>query len=703
MSVKPIIPSIENNNAKKININNTQPQSVNVAYTPNMSIPKDTVSFQGGLAFNPIVATMDFIEAGGYAASFIIQDGLGFIVPRVGKGLFRGSEKTDENGNPVLDENGKQKRELNWQLARKEFLREIITGPSAFLIPLAMLSVIKKYAGAGNNVKLNYLNGFKEPFTKFAQENVNDIANGTNLSRNSFYKSVYENVVEQSINSKLPEAERLSAEKVTELAEKLTQRQLEVEEVLKEKQYQGFFNRKARAQKLQELGGSVEDMFMNMKKNIIGGTVNEMSVEISTSQGRKGGSISELGAALSDYFDDAIKSTRKALKDNLSAENVENVVKRFTNHRMGTRILSNLGIFGTVALFYTQIPKLYNMGLEGNPALKGTVADKNNQKSKVQPKNANNTQVQKDTTGKDVPFTGMASMIEKAGEKTFSHAKLKTVSDIFELNGPVMSGLAMPVLLYGFCIPPRLVQAEDKYDYGEIVLRDMTSFTALLFGAKALARLFSDGFTKITGLALNKKDMENRNVFQKIIDYLNPADTHHSVLSSKQLNNKYTNIDQYKGGVNGFIQFIEESGGNIKKAFTMDKDIKASVEEILKKYSSGKSYADATAGEIKEALKSANAAADKTLINKFYELFKTDNGLLRKAKTCNSTFGFVSTILLIPGLIIWLASACEKMTARKTKEDMEAEKQKEANRASSLNAAHSQTPSMAGFLGKSIR
>ena len=47
----------------------------------------------------------------------------------------------------------------------------------------------------------------------------------------------------------------------------------------------------------------------------------------------------------------------------------------------------------------------------------------------------------------------------------------------------------MPVLLYGFCIPPRLQQAQDKYDYGEIIVRDMTTaFTALLFGAKALSK-----------------------------------------------------------------------------------------------------------------------------------------------------------------------------------------------------------------------
>ena len=92
MSVKAIIPSIEDNkNSQKINANTSIPQALTVRSSKVLQeMPKDSVSFTG---VNPIVGTMDFIEAGGYAASFIIQDGLGFIAPRVGKGLLRGSAR----------------------------------------------------------------------------------------------------------------------------------------------------------------------------------------------------------------------------------------------------------------------------------------------------------------------------------------------------------------------------------------------------------------------------------------------------------------------------------------------------------------------------------------------------------------------------------------------------------------------------------
>ena len=681
MSLKPIIPSIDSNN-KKVPQQNKVQTPVLAQYTPvSSSVPTTTVSFTGAGGFNPIVSLMDFIEAGGYAASFIIQDGIGFIAPRVGKGLLRGGEeKKDENGNVILDENGEPKRDLNWAYARKEGIREIVTGPSAFLIPMAMLHFINKYAGSGNNVKLNYIDGFQKPFTAFVQNNLSEVMSGT-TSKQSFYQSVFEDVIERSVNGQVPASEKMSVEEIKRLASEFAEKQIKVETINADKS----LKKKERAAKLAEVG-SVEDDFMRLMKKRVGGTVNEMAAHYTASNGTvKGGGIGELLKAMKDYFGDAVNSTKKVLTEGVSSDQVEAAVKSFTHRRMGSRVLTNLGIFGTVALFYTQIPKLYNWGLNGNPALAG------------------NTEVQADkpedkTSKKDVSFTGMGTVLEKTGNKFFNGKWAKGISDMFELNGPIISGTAMPVLLYGFCIPPRLVQAQDKYDYQEIMVRDMTAFTALLFGAKALARLFSDGFTKLTGLALNSKNMEGRNVFQKVIDYLNPNDTRHSVLSSKQLDSKYTNIDEYRNGVSGFMEFIEGSGGNVKKAFSRDKDVQAAVDGILKKFN-GKSFKEATVDEIKAALKSADSAKDE-LIENFYKLFKGDNGLLRAAKTCNSTFGFLSTLVLVPGLIIWLTDVCQKMTEKRLAEESAA---KQNTQPVAVPVMQTNAPTMAGFIAQGVK
>lgn len=689
MSVKPIIPSINSNN-NKVQIKNNSSSSNN--------LQKKNVSFRGGSP-NIIVGMMDAIEAGGYPASFIIQDGLGFITPRVGKGLVRDAhDKKDENGNVVLDKNGKPVRQLNWALARKEFLREIITGPSAFVIPLAMLHVIKKHFGRGNNVKLNYIDGFQKPFTEFAQNNTDAIKNGT-ANKAIFYKKIFSNAIETSINSVLPDSAKMTADEISKTANNLTVKQIQIEKIKADK----TLDKKAKKEALSKIGSVVDD-FMKLKKGKIGGAVDEMAVQFAASNGKvKTGSIGEMVNAMSDYFDDAVKNTHEELKKGLKSENIESFVKKFTNHKMGSRILTNLGIFGAVAAFYTQIPKLYNMGLKGNPALQGTAVDTSN------PAASGNTPEDKKVKGNKpsfgVSFTGMGSFLEKAGDKIFNNKSAKTVSDIFELNGPIMSANAMTTLLFGFCIPPRLANAQDKYDYGEIVVRDMTAFTALLFGAKALSRVFSDVFSNITGLALNKKNMDGHNTLHKVIDYLNPNDTHHSVLSRKQLTSKYTHLEDYKGGVNGFMDFIESSGGDVKKAFSCDKKIQASVDEILRSFN-GKSFKDATSKEIKEVLKKDNAQKSDS-IKKFYNLFHENNGLLNKARTCNSSFGFLSTIVLVPGLIIWLTDFCEKMTEKRSKKDLAAAEKTgntaQINAAETYLAEHNQptkTPSMAGFLGR---
>ncbi|MBR1424895.1 hypothetical protein IJ579_04975 [bacterium] len=737
----------------KYNANN----KIKINNTPiRVPVRNSQLSFQGAasVAPNPIVWLMDFIAAGGYAASFIIQDGLGFIFPRVGKGLLRGGKKKkDEMGNDILDKNGEPKRHLNWAYARKEGIREVITGPSAFIIPYFALKGITKKFGSGNNVRLDYIDGFADKFKEHAAENLDALKKG-NLDKQGFYEKVFKDIIENSVNSQIADSEKLSAEEVAKLAEKYAKQQIDIEKILADKTLTKA-ERKAALERL----GSVVDDFMALKKQKIGGAVNEMAINLTSTNGSiKTGSIGEMLDALKNYFDDAVKNTHNALKRNANV-NLDEVVKKFTHRRMGTRILTNLGLFSTVALFYTQIPKLYNMGTGGkNPAL---MNDEEDQPALQTPEKV---QVENTEKSKDVSFGGgLNSVVEGGGKVIFNNKATKYVSDLFELSGPVIQGKAMAILLYLFCIPPRLKNAQDKYDYGEIVIRDFTAFTALLFGAKALARLFSDGFTKLTGLALNKRDLDGRSTIKKIGDYLNPSDGRHSILTSKQLESKYTNLENYKGRVVGFMEFIKSSGGDVKKAFGHDADVRSTVEKILKEFN-GKSFAEATSQEIEQALAHADGA-DTDLIKEFYELFKKPdgllnkikiqklfekdnnikatverilkefngksfaeatsqeieqalngagksgsdllkklqklsmeyNGLLNRAKTCNSAFGFVSTLLLVPGLIIALTDICKNFTdKRKAKEDEQ--KRMTIAQAQRAPLVPSNKPTMEGFL-----
>ena len=77
---------------------------------------------------------------------------------------------------------------------------------------------------------------------------------------------------------------------------------------------------------------------MKLKKSKIGGAVDELAVSMTSSNGSlKGGSIGELLKSMNDYFADAANTTKKALKDNLSPEQIEKAIKEFTHRRMGSR------------------------------------------------------------------------------------------------------------------------------------------------------------------------------------------------------------------------------------------------------------------------------------------------------------------------------------------------------------------------------
>ena len=151
MSVKAINSAISAPKHNKLNENNKHQQS-----------------FTG--SFNPIVTIMDGIEKGGFAASFIAQDGIGMVAPRIGEGL---------NRNRKVDENGKKTGPLNWEFARREGIREILSGPSAFLIPLGILTVLKKTSGTANNVHVNHINVLGQIFAEYASAHPDQMADAT--------------------------------------------------------------------------------------------------------------------------------------------------------------------------------------------------------------------------------------------------------------------------------------------------------------------------------------------------------------------------------------------------------------------------------------------------------------------------------------------------------------------------------------------
>ena len=770
MAVKSVNQTLKFNSEYNLQKNEKQQ---NKHYTP---------SFQG--FGNPITVVMDAIDRGGFAASFIAQDGIGMVAPRIWEGLNRNRKREKD---PVTgEETGKKTGPLNWEFARREGIREILSGPSAFIIPAIMLAGIKKWSGTANNVHVDHINALGKSFADFAEtnadvlDNIAKAANGakeqaTLAAKEKFYEKVFKNVLSTSLENKL------TADELAKTAQEFTKEYINIENAPSKGHWKTFIG-KAVPESAEDLQGALTDRYMNLRKKLLPSSINEMDAGITVEGTNKvvKTNFSKILSSLSDYSNDVLKNAPKFIEKH-GTEDLEKFLKNFNSRRIGTRIVSIVSMFAAVVGFYTIIPKLYNLGLKHDPGLAG-LEDETSAHTQ-QPQQPQQAQQQKTEKAADIPakdvkpeaqqnadkndkntnktgdvaFTGaFQTASRRLGEIVNDSAATKKVIDKFEFNGPSMSVPAMLTLLFGFCLPPRYKNAKSDKERKEILVRDISSFSAILFGANALSRLTSDAFGKTFGLVLNVKPQDhNKSIFHQVKNYLTPGKGI-DVLKGAQIDSKYSNLEGYKDRIVGFVDFLENNDGNAKKVFKMDKGLRTEVETIL-----GKPLKEVSIDDLKKELKAADdellkgldliknmdnglrakvetilgkplkeasiddlkkvfEAIDERTLNAFdftkasamqkiYAKFGPNNKFINIAKTCNSTFGFLSTIVLVPLFMIGIARYCENMTKKRVaqeKAERAAEAAKNAPMANLKNmlthVMPSQKPSMTGFLKESV-
>ena len=644
MSVKPV--SVKLNNSTSNN-NNEVNQQKNLPRNLQPRMPQQNRN-AGDVAFGGVpdyvIMFMDGIERGGFVASFMAQDFCGMVAPRIYEGLNRNKEETGK---------------LNWDFAKREGIRECLSGPSVFVIPWAMLSIIKKYSGTANNVPVDFIKAFGNDFEKYASGKGANIADKSK-TQVEFYEQIYRNVLKSSTNGEMPEEEiNATAKKfATELA------------TIRDAKSKGFWKNLTG----KEVAGSKEDLlhklsneFISIRKKHTPPSAPQWAVEYTIGKDSTGkpktlsASFSSFSNKLLDYTKDASEHAKNFIDKDKSG-NVLEYIKNHTTRRMGSRALTNIGMWLAVVGFFFAIPKLYSMGLNGkNPGMAGLEGHNEHDvnEKEVQADKVKTDEKQKDAgeKGEKMNFSGRHEMFTKISDHLINNKSVKKVSDFFEFDGPSMTTNSTLALLFGFCLPTRLANSSDEHDRKEIMTRDLFSFASILFAAHAMSRVFSKLFAGISGLALNMTpDDHDKSFLHKLKNYFTPNGGI-GVFTSNQITAKYSNVHEYKGGINGFFDFVQENGGNLKRMLAIDPEIKKNAEAIL-----GKKLVHAKNSEIEAAFKKATESKSKYL-DAIYEILKhPDNKLVKHAKTLNSTFSFASIILFVPAFMVWLARHCEKMT-----------------------------------------
>ena len=608
-----------------------QSQDYNKININNNIRTKNNPTFKGGLD-SFCLGVADLIENGGLAISFTFQDMLGTNLPRPIMGLRR---NTKEN-----------KGEKNLKFAAKELVREMLTGPSMFLIPMGMLGVGKRIIGKTIDVPMKFIKSFGEIH---AAQAINEA--GEAISKQDFYKNTFAQIIKNAKSE--TEVSKETIETAANFAERLAK-------TAKDKV--------AQKETLSKLSDEFIGIVKNHAKDAAHTDFTTAVVTPNTSA-----PIKDTINYMMSYADDIVAKAQKQ-----DVGKINEFIKNIANKKVIGRFAMNAAMYSAIMAFLQIIPRLYNKA-EGksNAGLKGLMKEETLKYKTLNETTAKNTE-KKATKDKSNPSFGSAATITN----TLTNTKgiIGKIAQTIEFEGCNVSfPLLLGIMGFGILIP-RTLQAKDKYDREEILRRDLVTCATMCFAEKELRKGFSKLNEAKSGLVLAAKDkgFKQQSFAKKLFDYLRPIKGV-QVLSTEQIISKYSGVDKYKDGIKGFCEFIEGQGGNLGKVFSVTDEAKNIVQKLLAK--EGKDIATADNTTIKDTL---TKAIDSDDVKKLTDLFRDKNNpWVQKAKTLNARFTALSVLVLVPVFLGFLLPAInERATKKRIREE---ENQKNLNMKNNIN------------------
>ncbi len=608
---------------------------------------KNNQSFKGFIDTLSLGVT-NAIENGGLAVSFTLQDMLGTNLPRPIMGLRRNAKEN--------------KGKNNFNFAAKEMVREFLTGPSMFLIPMGLLKVGKNVFGKAISVPARFIKAFGDIH---ANNPLN--AAGEAISKQDFYRNSFAEMIKNA------KSESVISEETKATAKDFSERLMKG---------------------LSQSTSARKDTMKSLTEDFIGISKRQASDIVHTDFTRA--AVSKTASApfkttvnhMISYADDVVEKASKQ-----SADKIPEFVKNLTNKKVLGRVAANVLMYAAVMSFLQVIPKLYNKA-EGkdNAGLKGLMNEETFY-DKALNENTDNKN-EKTVNGKNPSFGSAAAQL---AEKVSGNGLLGKLTRGIEFQGPNVSfPLLLGIMGFGIILP-RTKRAKDKYDREEILRRDVVTCAVMCFGEKWLRKGISKRNELKSGFVLAAKDagMEQKSLPQRIFQYLRPINGV-QVFSLNQIESKYSDIGNYNGGIKGFCDFISGQGGNLGKIFSYTDKSKEIVDGLLK--DAGSTIETADNATITSVL---DKAKDSEAVKKLTDLFHTtkkeaiknpnllqkvlgikekavDNPWVKRAKTINSKVTALSVLVIVPVflgfLLPWIN---EKTTKKRVNEDQQANNNKQ--------------------------
>ena len=616
----------------------------------------DAPSFKagsGGVAFNLVGNAMQWIQDKGFLASFLIQDGLGMTLPRVGTAYMRDREVTGE---------------LNFHEGKEVLLREGLTGPIMMAMAPLMLAITAKF-GKTTTVNSQLIKRFGNSFKELISNKNFDkeLLKNKEALKEEYFKHNIKSILENTLGKGKYESKDV---------EYILNHLKNYENPPEKLNVKGLFKKKNyKKQCLSEIEAHINNLQYTHSSDL--GMLDKLKV--GTGDSIRAYDAKETMDALLKYSDDII------VKNKHLTEITEEGAENFKNAAITKRMLTTIATVAATLGAMSYIPKIY---------AKSDIAP--GARTALQMKAAMEQERLEQNNSNEVSFKAKGkpdkNWLSKIG-KFISEHQNENISSEFEYNGHNFTNTLMGLLSVGGLLLPRGLRAynralvdengkKDKTELYEILIRDLTSSLSVIFAVPMLTRAFVSAYENKTGFVLMHKDREQSKL-KNFVDLINPYSKAH-VLTNKEIESLYYGVDSGDKLLN-FCKYIDKNNGDLEKIFAKSDSAgeifneKTLHLEKLKNLSK-KEKNSKIIEYIQDFIKKDKNLVDDSVKNMMQGAKREIKGnkLLSYAKGLNSMPAAIATFVISPILLGWFIPTITYRNTRRihAKHEREAQKNK---------------------------
>ena len=581
-----------------------------------------------GLGDAVLIGFWDLIGKGGLAASFILQDVCGSVVPRTLVELNRGKEETGK---------------LNYTAAAETAIRECTTSPTLFIAPALTVGLITAAVGKANGLPLSQIDDFTSIMKDTVKEMGEDAVKADPKAfKQAFYNKVVSSIAENTFDGKIS-------------AEQLKEQVKAIDEVVEQAvSTEGKVDKKA----LKETFKNLEAQFAQFKQH----SPADYSSPFSNAILKKNGSedkVSSLFKNAENYYAEFSKKLSK------SDVEVGQLLDNFKKSRTGSRFLTAVLATGATMGAMFMLPKLYQLS-DSNPVSGDAKQDKAPEKEN------------KNAKGGKVAFKGA---MPAAGGSFF----LK-LGKFLDPNGLAISPGALTLVLSTCVVIPRMLNARDNTERREVFTRDVPTVATVLFAKKGISGMIAKAAEKNSGAIITNapQNYKELSAFGKFAKLFKPNGGV-TVFSTEDFMQKYTNIKDQET-FSKMLEYVKKSGGDLRKLLSIDEKAKTPSMFNFAKEVVGDNFKNMTDDEILDAVKSG---ANKAKVEDFVKNILDNKDLNPIIQSCRKTSGIINWVsfaiavgilgIALPKLNVFLSKRAKEKEAAKQADEQKTQIEAVAN------------------------